>query len=78
MESIKSTAFWIVIAIIFTAYIAKTSISIYPFKIKVERPYEAMAFIFLILSLMCFKIQNYRDGYKASMNDAIEFLKEKK
>ena len=50
-------AFYIIIGILICGYIAKTSITFKPFSIKFEQPIELAGYVFLVLSLACFKTQ---------------------
>lgn len=57
----KSSTIICAIAIISLAlFVGKTTISLYPFKISIERPFYTVGHLLIIIGVVCFMIQDYK------------------
>jgi hypothetical protein len=70
------TTIYIIIAIFWLLYTSEVSISFKPFSIEFAKPFTPFAWLFLLLSIVFFQIQSYKNGYREGVDDAFDTLRE--
>jgi hypothetical protein len=70
------TTFLIILFIAILLYIGDTSIKFNPFKIEIQKPYMAVGWFLLIVSVACFTIQGEKTGFKKGCDETLELVKD--
>lgn len=70
------TTFLIILFAALFLYIGDTSIKFNPFKIEIQKPYMAVGWFLLIISIACFTIQGEKTGFKKGCDETLELVKD--
>jgi small neutral amino acid transporter SnatA (MarC family) len=70
------TTFLIIFFIAMFLYIGDTSIKFNPFKIEIQKPYMAVGWFLLIISVACFTIQGEKTGFKKGCDETVKIVKD--
>jgi amino acid transporter len=65
-------AILIIVTVLAFFYVAGTSVQFNPFKISINKPYEAIGFVCVAIAFVCFHIQSYDTGYKAGYKKGVK------
>jgi len=70
------TTFLIILFVAIFLYVGDSSIKFNPFKIEVQKPYMAVGWFLLIISIACFSIQGEKTGFKKGCDETMQIVKE--
>lgn len=71
------TILYIAIFFVVLFFLAGTTISLRPFKVKIDSPYYAVGVFLMILGLTFISYHNYKRGIKEGQKQVIELLENK-
>ena len=68
------TTIYLILAIAWLIYLSQPTISFKPFSIEFAKPYIPFGWLCVIIAMICFEAQGFKDGYKKSTENTISIL----
>lgn len=69
-------AMYIILTVLWFLYVADTTITFKPFAIHLAKPSLAFAWLLLIISILLFQHQSYKEGSDDTMNKVIKVIED--
>jgi hypothetical protein len=69
-------AMYIVLTVVWFLYVADTTITFKPFTIHLAKPSLAFAWLLLIISILLFQHQSYKEGSDDTMNKVMKVIED--
>lgn len=67
-------AMYIILTVLWFLYVADTTITLKPFTIHLAKPYLAFAWLLLIISILLFQYQSYKEGSDDTMDKVMKVI----